>query len=240
MLAILWTSKSSNVKTGPIPVSTTAKASCPVTCPLMRNGCYAEQGNLGWLWSALTKAGPNAAFRSGVAAMQSIDWKGLCAKVAELGPGALWRHNQAGDLPHTNGRIDRRALRALAKANAGRRGFTYTHHVTTAPNVAAIAEANAAGFTINLSGNTLEHADSLVALEAGPVVVVLPSDTDGAATPVLKTPAGRTVSVCPATYRDDVTCATCQLCQRQDRKCIVGFPAHGAAKAKATAIAKAA
>ena len=57
---------------------------------------------------------------------------------------------------------------------------------------------------------------------AGPVVVVLPS-TQTANT---KTPAGRAVVVCPATQRDDVTCASCQLCQRQ-RDVIVGFPAHG-------------
>lgn len=125
----------------------------------------------------------------------------------------------------------------MAKANAGRRGFTYTHHKATAPNRAAIAEANAAGFTVNLSGNTLEHADTLAELGAGPVVCVLPADTNGADTPVLQTPAGRTVSVCPATYRDDVTCATCQLCQRQDRKCIVGFPAHGAGARKASVVA---
>lgn len=237
MPAILWTAKSSNVKTGPIPVSTTAKDSCPATCPFMRNGCYAEQGNLGWLWSALTKAGPNVAFKSGIANLQSIDWQGLCDRVASLEPATLWRHNQAGDLPHSNGRIDRKALKQLAKANANRRGFTYTHHIMTKPNQAAIAEANAAGFTVNLSGNSLAHADELSKLAIAPVVVVLPAETNGSVTPVLTTPEGRTVSVCPATYRDDVTCKSCQLCQRRDRKCIVGFPAHGAAKAKASKVA---
>lgn len=42
---------------------------------------------------------------------------------------------------------------------------------------------------------------------------------------------------CPATYRDDVTCATCGLCASTTRKVIVGFPAHGAAKRAAAAIA---
>ena len=60
---------------------------------------------------------------------------------------------------------------------------------------------------------------------AGPVVVVLSSD----ATANAVTPAGRRVVVCPATQRDDVSCATCQLCQRQ-RDTIVGFPAHGTRK----------
>jgi hypothetical protein len=237
MPAILWTPISSNVKTGPIPVSTTAKDSCPATCPFMRNGCYAEQGGIGFMWSALTKAGPNAAFKSGVANLQSIDWEGLCDRVQALPDATLWRHNQAGDLPHNAGRIDRKALRSLTRANKNRRGFTYTHHVMTKPNQAAIAEANKQGFTVNLSGNSLSHADELSKLAIAPVVVVLPAETDGSKTPVLHTPEGRTVSVCPATYRDDVTCKSCQLCQRQDRKCIVGFPAHGAAKAKASKVA---
>jgi hypothetical protein len=51
------------------------------------------------------------------------------------------------------------------------------------------------------------------------------------------TPEGRKVAVCPATYQDNVSCATCQLCQRAKRKVIVGFPAHGASKRKASAIA---
>jgi len=50
------------------------------------------------------------------------------------------------------------------------------------------------------------------------------------------TPAGRKVVVCPATIRDDVSCASCQLCQRQ-RDFIIGFPAHGTSKKKASAIA---
>jgi hypothetical protein len=50
---------------------------------------------------------------------------------------------------------------------------------------------------------------------------------------------GRQVATCPAAYRDDVTCASCGLCQRQDRKLIVGFPAHGYSKGKARIAARA-
>jgi hypothetical protein len=66
-------------------------------------------------------------------------------------------------------------------------------------------------------------------------VVVLPADVAGRQP--IATPAGRKVVVCPATYRDDVSCASCGLCARQ-RSAIVGFPAHGAAKRKADAVAK--
>jgi hypothetical protein len=162
--------------------------------------------------------------------MKTTDWGGLCANVAALEAGTLWRHNQAGDLPHTGGKVDAKALRELVKANLGKRGFTYTHHnaLQSAHNRKAIADANRDGFTINLSGNNLRHADQLAELDAGPVVAVVPSSVVGKAD--ITTPAGRKVVVCPATYKDDVSCATCGLCAVRDRKVIVGFPAHGARK----------
>ena len=98
-------------------------------------------------------------------------------------------------------------------------------------NAAVIAAANAAGFTINLSANNLTHADELVAAGIAPVVVLLPPDQ---AKPTL-TPAGRHVSVCPASIRDDIDCARCGVCAT-NRKTIIGFPVHGSGKAKALTI----
>ena len=99
-------------------------------------------------------------------------------------------------------------------------------------NAAALAQANAAGFTLNLSANNLEDADRLAALGAGPVVVVLPID----AVRPTRTPAGRFVSICPAAVRDDVTCATCGICAHPMRKAIIGFPSHGSGAEKAQAM----
>ena len=117
----------------------------------------------------------------------------------------------------------------LVAANAGRRGFTYTHKPATVDNLAQIKAANAAGFTINLSANDLTHADALADTGAGPVVTILPIDA-GAKN---RTPAGRLVVTCPAQLRDDVSCADCQLCARADRPTIVGFLAHGNGAKKA-------
>ena len=109
-----------------------------------------------------------------------------------------------------------------------------TEGAGTTDNAAAIKSANDSGFTINLSANNLAHADQLADADIGPVVVVLPSTVHGNVK--ITTPAGRPVSVCPATYRDDVACDTCQLCQRQNRKSIVGFPGHGASKKRVDVI----
>ena len=205
------TLKSANVKTGPIPVSTTAKESCPADCA-MRAGCYAASGPLALHWAAVS------------AGTRGASWGEFTQAIAALPEGQLWRHNQAGDLPQTGGTIDAVKLGQLVHANIGRRGFTYTHH-RDAASLAWVKHANAWGFTVNLSANDLTDADTLADTGAGPVVVVLPSTQ----TQNTETPAGRKVVVCPATQRDDVSCATCQLCQRQ-RSTIVGFPAHGTKK----------
>ena len=202
------TLKSANVKTGPIPVSTTERDSCPTDCA-MRAECYAASGPLALHWAAVS------------AGTRGTTWGQFTESIAALPDGQLWRHNQAGDLPQIDGTIDAVKLGQLVAANQGKRGFTYSHH-RDAASLAWIKHANAWGFTVNLSANDLRDADALADTDAGPVVVVLPSTQ----TENTVTPAGRKVVVCPATQRDDVSCATCQLCQRQ-RSVIVGFPAHG-------------
>jgi hypothetical protein len=152
---------------------------------------------------------------------RGTDWLTFVAAIAALPTGQLFRHNQAGDLPKKGGTIDPVKLGQLVRANIGKRGFTYSHH-RDAASINWIRHANNWGFTVNLSANNLSDADMLADHAAGPVVVVLPSTQ----TRNTVTPKGRPVIVCPATQRDDVSCATCQLCQRQ-RTAIVGFPAHG-------------
>jgi hypothetical protein len=223
---VYFTEKSRNAKTGPIPVSTTTFATCPTACPLQRNGCYAEHGPLGIFWKKVTERAAGGS------------WGAFVKAVAALPLGTLWRHNQAGDLPGDKRTIDAAALLQLVKANAKKLGFTYTHYDVLAnkANASAVRKANKTGFRINLSANNLAHADKLAASKCGPVVAMLPSSVDGAATKTVKTPEGRTVVVCPATYLDKVTCQTCKLCARA-RDTIVGFPAHGNAHRKASELA---
>ena len=216
---------SRNAKTGPIPISTTSAETCPTSCPFNnKGGCYAGSGPLNLFWQKVTT------HKLGVA------WDEFTRQIAKLNKGALWRHNQAGDLPGNGETIDSVALAKLVRANKGKRGFTYTHYdsLDNKANRDAIASANKDGFTVNLSANNLAHADSLAGLNIGPVAVVLPSTVTGNVK--LKTPQGRKVVVCPATYRDEVSCASCGLCALQ-RDSIVGFPAHGVQKRKADAIA---
>ena len=237
MTSVQFTEKSRNTKTGPIAVSTTSSDTCPDACPLKAKGCYARHGNLGMMWERLSAAEPGTMYRSsdGRGTARALTWDMFCQYVAALDEGALWRHNQAGDLPGQGDTIDHDALSDLVIANHGRRGFTFTHKpLGVAHNAAVIEWANDNGFTINLSADNLDEADELVAADIAPVVVVLPESVQGNVE--ISTPNGHRVVVCPATYRDDVLCSTCQLCQRQ-RSTIVGFPAHGEARKSASRVA---
>ena len=213
---------SRNKKTGPIPVSTSARETCPPSCAFYDKGCYAKGGPLGLFWRKVSEK------KAGIA------WQEFLQGVKRLPKGQLWRHNQAGDLPGIESEIDKAALKDLVQANKGKRGFTYTHKPMTPRNQELVRNANAMGFTINLSADSLEHADKLAALEVGPVAVVLPSDQ----TRATLTPSGRKVAICPAAISDRVTCATCGLCANAKRKSIIGFPAHGASKKHVSELVK--
>lgn len=211
------TLQSGNAKTGKIPVSTSTATTCPDTCPLKQGGCYAKSGPLGLHWQAVTNG------------KRGNSWDDFIKQIESLPAGQLWRHNQAGDLPGENLAIDVQALNQLVTANIGKRGFTYTHKPTTPENLKAIRHANQNGFTINLSANNSAHADQLIALNAGPVVTILPENSNK----VGFTPAGNKIVVCPAQTNTKTSCADCKLCQRADRDYIIGFIVHGSGKKKA-------
>ncbi len=219
---------SSNIKTGPIPVSTSTRETCPPSCPFYSRGCYAAGGPLGIHWRKVSGG------------TRGVSWAGFLAAVARLRPGQLWRHNQAGDLPGAGDSIDTEALAQLVQANRSKRGFTYTHKPCLGDsnqgtaNRAAVRFANGHGFTINLSANSLGHADTLTALDAGPVVAVVPSDFPDRGV----TPAGRRVVVCPAQRIPGMSCDRCRLCSLADRPFIVGFRPHGSGRKAVDSIAR--
>jgi hypothetical protein len=229
----LFTLRSKNPKTGEIPVTMSSRDTCPDVCPLkttvdyegiiMEGSCYGNGNPMIMHWDKLPSKDP-----------ARTSWDNIVHEVSMLGRGQLWRHNQVGDLPGENNAIDAVAMNKLIAANLGKRGFTYTHKPTTTENNRVIKRANRYGFTINLSGNNIQHADYLKSLNIAPVVCILPAaDT---AIKVQTSPAGHKIVTCPATYQKDVTCKNCGLCQHADRDYIIGFPAHGKSKKKAESL----
>jgi hypothetical protein len=217
------TLKSANKKTGPIPVSTSTAKSCPPSCPFSHGGgCYATGGPLAIHWRKVTNG------------ERGMCWKEFCDKIEELPEKQLWRHNQAGDLMGVGERINATALRALVKANTNKQGYTYTHKFIKLENHELIKYANDNGFAINLSGNSISQVDELKRLNIGPVTCVLPHDSNRR---TITTKEGNKIIQCPATYKDDVTCASCKLCALCKRDVVIGFPAHGSSGRKASTVA---
>ena len=207
-MKIHFIKQSSNSKTGPIPVTYSQRETCPESCPHYRADCYAEDYYTRLSWDKVAARGGSLGQ--------------LCESVAALPAGQLWRFNVTGDLPGAGETVDAAALGQIVAANAGRRGFTYTHKKS--PDALHWAgHATRWGFTVNLSADDAGEADLLAEADAGPVVAIVPTDTPEKS----YTPAGRTIIVCPAQSRDGVTCETCGLCAIAARTVIIGFRAHG-------------
>lgn len=215
-MQVALTMVSSNVKTGPIPTTTSDRATCPTTCPFYDKGCYAKSGPQAIHWRKVSNA------------ERGFVWDEFVNEIRKITKNQIWRHNVSGDLQHNDGNIDYKKLRQLIMANKGRRGFTYTHHKLNEHNIVSLQNANMMGFTINASCESIEEADRVMTEHEIPAVAVVNSEkTDRFYT----TSSGRKVVTCPAAlFPGKVTCATCGLCQKADRDFVIAFPSHGNAK----------
>jgi hypothetical protein len=211
------TKKSSNKKTGPIAVSTTSKDSCPSTCPLKSNGCYADSGPLRLHWDAVS-AGP---WRD---KPRGTDLETFVSDLKTLPESSCFRLNQAGDLPHSNGLINAHALELITDACAERKliAWTYTHHsVDNMNNTVLIKRSSNHGLTVNVSAHSQDHAADCHKKGLPSVCIVPKNETRKS-----WEHAGVKFLVCPAQWSDK-NCAECKLCSVAERSCVVAFKAHG-------------
>lgn len=230
-----FTRISSNCKTGPMPIVTASKKTCPTSCPLRENGCYAEAGPIAILWRAITSGSKGISFAE------------LCRKIRRLPRGQIWRYGQAGDLPGEGDEIDGEQLRQLAAANARRPAIVFTHKPPTAANLGHLRAAADKGLHVNLSADSLAEADELASTGLS-VVTILSSEYGRNCKETLQayrarrkalpnhTPGGLRIAICPATYLD-VTCVECQVCSRpRGNGTVMGFPAHASRSASVDAV----
>jgi hypothetical protein len=210
-ISYLFTKQSQNAKTGPLPVVMASASSCPSTCKMLGNGCYAESGPTAIHWRKLPTND------------RALDLDGLCRAVKQLPRRQLWRYGTAGDLPSVPAELIQ-----LDQANGGRPVIAYTHR----RGADWYALLRTLTMNVNLSADSVDEADELAATGL-PVVVVLPSTATAGP---YYTPAGRKIAVCPATQTKPdgsprTTCALCQVCSKpRNGGVIIGFPAHGARK----------
>jgi len=220
-----FTAQSSNVKTGKIPVTMTERTSCPDTCALKKNGCYADNFPLSLHWDRVTDTG--------------ISEDALLDSIRSLPAKQLWRHNVAGDLPHNNGLVDIDAFSRLVDAAKHTKPIMYSHHKLYPGNQILFAWARENGVIVNASCESI--GDAYSAIRSGVnAVCIMPKD----AKPVTKLThpdSGEELArvvICPAQQMDSVTCASCGLCARDrvESKVIVGFLPHGAKFKKVNAM----
>jgi hypothetical protein len=200
------TLKSSNAKTGPLATTYRTQETCPTTCPLMGNGCYAT----GRIFGIARKFG-----------REDLDKvRGL---IDTLEPGQGLRLNVAGDFLAADGTPDVEyidACNAVAEARPDVKIIAYTH-------AWRILSPSLFSFGVNASCDT--DADIAEARAAGWGTVTVGAEHG-------QTIAGTRVVRCPAETRDDVTCASCMLCARTPSiPTTVTFTPHGAGKRKAAA-----
>lgn len=212
---------SHNAKTGDIAQTYTSANTCAANCPL-KSVCYAKQYHTQLTWNQCREDNPHA-----------LDIYGLKAWAHSLPEGSMIRHNVAGDLCHEDTDLISFGLMfALIDAYKGRMAYTYTHaDKYDTENQEAIRCANAHGFTVNVSCETVDEVDYVRAKGLPAVLTVAEAPAKDA-----RTPNGHKLVQCPAQTHKGVTCKTCKLCARADRDCVPVFVVHGNKKKEAARI----
>lgn len=217
---ILCVAHSSNRKTGNIAQTYSSRNTCPRRCAL-HNSCYAQSGfHTRMQWD---RTEPEAPAADNICTPENIgEW--IRENVAI---GALIRHNVAGDMSANGSDIlDINLVKKLTAAFEGRRAYTYTHCAPVPANFGIVRRAIKKGFVINFSCENVYTADLIVS-KGLPAVLAVPEILPRGA----KSPAGRSLVMCPAQTHENINCANCALCARAGRKSIVCFAAHGNKKA---------
>ena len=225
---------SGNEKTGPIPVSTVSRRTCPLSCPHYDTSCYGLYGRVRFWWDKLTDEG-------------GLTFEEFMEKLSKIPYASVYRHAQAGDLPGEGDNLDEEKLSLLARAARYVRGIAFTHKpLAPRKNVGeevwqrnlgiyqrwwARRKRGKLGLTVNVSCDTFAEVDH--AMDQGfPTVCSVPTGSPK----IMRTPQGRRGVQCPAVWSEHIQCANCgghakgSLCWRVDRDYFVTFPAHGAGK----------
>lgn len=198
--------KTANAKTGQCAALYTSRDTCPSTCPLRGNGCYAENGPIGLAWNRAVK-----------------DLDSVLQGISAMPEGAKLRLFPAGDMPGEGDKLDVGAMTQILEAcvEKGMTVWGYTHKDTW---IEFLLWANSLpGVTIAVSCTTPEEADIYRDMGLPTTIPV----ADLSCIPELGDefiPCQHAVSGKP--------CIECNLCMSPHGKTVC-FPVHGACKGKA-------
>lgn len=220
--------ESKNSKTGRLFQTYSSRSTCPAHCAFKATGgCYGESVRTKTVWDRCDGDGAQT--------LKDLAAQLFLSRWTTAKPGAVVRHNVAGDMARTGtDDLDEALVMALAAVfkEAKVRAFTYTHCAKSERSFTIAKKAAAEGFIISFSCETAGQCDEV--LDAGlPAVLAFPAGEE----PPKKTPAGRKVVRCLAQDPrfEGITCEACTLCAKGGaRRPVVAFEAHGFRKAAAS------
>lgn len=208
--------KVGNIAATYLPVNQT----CPESCALKNNGCYAQDGNVGIHNNRLDRL--MAAKKLSAYDIVRMEAREItrCGKSAD---GKALRLHVSGDA-RTNASAK---LLGIAAESWDGKVYSYTHAWRE------VERASWGRVSILASCENLEQVSQAHARGYAASLVVANHPDDGKAFTI----DGIKQIPCPAQTRDDVNCESCKLCMDDqkllDMKACITFAAHGASRKKA-------
>lgn len=231
-VAVIAVETTENRKTGPVSVTHVSQASCPRSCPLFDNGCYAEVGPQGFITSRLNDSDvtrPDVIARQEAEAIDSLTGDrplrlhvvGDCRTpaAARIVAAACERYKQRSN-PWKAPRPTP-LMRALGHPPAEQDVWTYTHAWRD------VERTDWGSVSVLASCETAAQAEEAHARGYAVALIVPQFAQDGA----YDLP-GTLLRVIPCPWQTrGVTCRECRLCWDSERLhregLVIGFAAHG-------------
>lgn len=218
--AVLAVALSQNEKLGAVSATTVSIESCG-PCPWKNNGCYAQQGPLGWMVKRMDTHVASESMEALAIARAEAD------AIDGLRTGLPLRLHVAGDCASdeaaqiVSGAAERYSRRNRAPA------WTYTHAWR------AVKRSSWGQTSVMASCETADQADA--AMESGyAAAMVVEEYPNGKRS--WKLPTGATAIPCPQTTGAAASCADCRLCWNDNalraRRAVITFAAHGSQNRK--------
>lgn len=213
MKAATAVENSENSKLGNCSATYVSQASCPASCPLLRNGCYAETGHVGIITARLGRSGLGGAVLLAREHAREID-RLSGARMLRLNVVGDCRTNQAAEI------VSKAAKRYNRRYTSARKVWTFAHAWRD------VKRKSWGEVSVLASCESVKEAR--IAMRAGyAAAAIVPEFTSEK----VYEQEGVKILPCPNQTRG-VTCDKCALCLNDERLrkagIVIGFVPHGA------------
>jgi len=226
---VTFVEDSKNAKTGPVAATyASVSATCPSTCELKNNGCYAQVGNVGMHVRKMDTFARENNPSPLEAAIEESNLIKNSFKGNKIPNGKNLRIHVSGDTTTKEGaKIISEGIDNY-KSRGGGLVWSYTHSWRTVPRSAWTKNISILG-----SVDSIEEVKKVRRKGYAPAIVVPRFENHKAFS--IKGTSTKFIP-CPAQTKENVTCVDCKLCMRADdlyeRNHGIAFQSHGVLKNK--------